>query len=65
MTIAGARTVVPRSGKIKKRLRMGDGNMSGFVLKIREEIPPHSLFLSLYFRKLAIITSFSVSLKCM
>lgn len=37
MTIAGARTVVPRSDKIKKRLRMGDGNMSGFVLKIREE----------------------------
>ena len=37
MTIAGARTVVPRSGKIKKKLRMGDGSVSGFVLKIREE----------------------------
>ena len=33
MTIAGARTVVPRSGKIKKKLRMGDGSVSGFVLK--------------------------------
>ena len=37
MTIAGARPVVPRSGKIKERFRVGDGSVSDFVLKIREE----------------------------